>query len=146
MSSAFLANLNSDGPPILFWTYSPALFRCCSELLAILSEIDIIYNELSQNNVEIDEDTPSFHIQICLGENEEYINTLLGRVDPLYLHCVYEDMTVNNFCRMIAYLAFMYWLKDSYDEKTLRKALRWTTLTRSTFVDANKFKIFDCSF
>ena len=43
--------------------------------------MDIIWDELRSNNIEIDRETLSFHIDACLREYEELYGTVIIRMD-----------------------------------------------------------------
>ena len=80
--------------------------------------MDIICEELKCNDIEIDKETLSFHINTCLREHEEIYWTAINRMDrdniSAILCDIYEEMNPNNFGRLIAYLTLVYKVRDSY--------------------------------
>ena len=52
--------------------------------------MDIIWDERMSNNIEIDKETLSFHIDACLREHEELYGTVIIRLD--------KDNLPNNLC------------------------------------------------
>ena len=88
--------------------------------------MDIIWEELKRNNIDIDNDMLSFYISKCLDEQREIYDSLNAQLSPMCFQPVFEEMNVNNFSRIIAYLAFVYRLSDSCDEETIQEAVRRT--------------------
>ena len=92
--------------------------------------MDITWGELNSNNIDIDKDTLSFHIDDCLKEHVELYETIIHQTDgdnlPNSLSRISTEMEPNNFGRIIAYLTLVYKVTDSLDEETTRDAVRRT--------------------
>ena len=92
--------------------------------------MDIAWDKLKSNNIEIDKETLSFHINTCLREHEEIYGTAINRIDRDNLSTnlcdIYEEMNPNNFGRLIAYLTLVYKIADSYEEEIVREAVQRT--------------------
>ena len=77
--------------------------------------MDMIWYELRSNNIEIDRETLSFHIDACLREHEDIYGAFINQLDkdnlptnlPNSLCDIYEEMFSNNFGRLIAYLTLL---------------------------------------
>ena len=80
--------------------------------------LDIIWEELKRNNIDIDKDMLSFCISKYLHEQREMYDSLNAQLSPICFQPVFEEMHVNNFGRIIAYFAFVYRLSDSCDDET----------------------------
>ena len=65
-----------------------------------LRQMDLIYDELRQNNVDIDKDTLSFHLNSCLEEHQILFNSISGQTNRLRQY-VYEEINPNNFGRLL---------------------------------------------
>ena len=102
--------------------------------------MDIIWEELKRNNINIDKDMLSFYISKCLDEQREMYNSLNAQISPMCFQPVFEEMSVNNFARIIAYLAFVCWLSDSCDEETIQEAVR-RTIEAFRLIDLEKYKV-----
>ena len=102
--------------------------------------MDIILEELKRNDIDIDKDMLSFHISKCLDEQREMYDRLNAQLSPIYFQPVFEEMNVNNFGRIIAYLAFVYRLSDSCDEETIQEAVR-RTVEAFRLIDLEKYKV-----
>ena len=92
--------------------------------------MDIIYDELRQNNIEIDKDTLSFYLESLLTEQQELYECVNGRIcgDDLVnsLSDIHREIQAVNFGRIIAYLALVLKVSHSLDEQTIREAVRRT--------------------
>ena len=53
---------------------------------------------------------------------------------------IYEEMSPNNFGRIMAYLVFVYKVRDSNEKETLRKAVR-KTVEDLKHIDLEKYKV-----
>ena len=88
--------------------------------------MDMIWNELRRNIIEIDIETLSFYINTCSREHEEIDETVINRIGrdylPMNLSHIYTEMNPNNFGRLMAYLAIVYKIADPYEE-IVREAL-----------------------
>ena len=106
--------------------------------------MDIICDELRSNNIEINIETLSFHINICLREHEEIYGTVINRIDkdnlPMNLSHIYTWMNPNNFGRIMAYLTLVYKIVDFLEEETLREAVR-KTVQDLKHIDLEKYKV-----
>ena len=77
--------------------------------------MDMIWDELRSNNIEIDRETLSFHIDACLREHEDIYGAVINQMDkdnlptnlPNSLCDIYEEMCPNNVGRLIAYLSLV---------------------------------------
>ena len=86
----------------------------------------ILYGKnLKRNNIDIDKDMLSFYISKCLDEHRETYD-LNDQLSPMCFQPIFQEMHVNNFGRIMAYLALVYKVSDSYYEETLREAVRRT--------------------
>ena len=89
--------------------------------------MDMIWNELWRNNIEIDIETLSFYINTCSREHEEIDGTVINRIDrdylPMDLSYIYTELNPNNFGRPMAYLAIVYKIADPYEDEIVREAL-----------------------
>ena len=69
--------------------------------------MDIIWDELRSNNIEIDRETLSFHIDACLREHEDIYGAFINQLDkdnlPTSLNDIYKEMNPNNFGRIMVY-------------------------------------------
>ena len=78
--------------------------------------MDMTWDELRSNNIEIDRETLSFHIDACLREHEDIYGAFINQLDkdnlptnlPNSLCDIYEQMCPNNFVRLIAYLTLVF--------------------------------------
>ena len=74
--------------------------------------MDMTWDELRSNNIDIDRETLSFHIDACLREHEDIYGAFINQLDkdnlpinlPNSLCDIYEEMSPNNFGRLVAYL------------------------------------------
>ena len=89
----------------------------------IACAMDMIWGELRSNNIEIDRETLSFHIDPCLREHGELYGTGVIRLDkdnlPNSLCNIFEEMCPNNFGRLIAYSTIVYQVADSCVEEII---------------------------
>ena len=93
----------------------------------------MIWDELRSNNIEIDRETLSFHIDACLREHDKD-NLLKSLCD------IYEEMCPNNFGRLVAYLTIVYQVADSCDEEIIREAVQ-RTVEHFKYIDLEKYKV-----
>ena len=101
--------------------------------------MDMIWDELRSNNIEIDRETLSFHIDACLREHEDIYGAFINQLDkdnlptnlPNSLCDIYEEMCSNNFARRIAYLTLVYQVADSCEEEIIievaKTSVAWPT-------------------
>ena len=106
--------------------------------------MDMIGDELKSNNIEIDRETLSFHINACLREHEDIYGAFINQLDkdnlPISLYDIYKQMNPNNFGRIIVYLTLVYKVHDIMDEETIREAIR-RTVEDFKRIDLAKYKI-----
>ena len=80
---------------------------------------------------EIDRETLLFHVDACLGEQEDIYGTVINELDkdnlPISLYDIYEEMNTNNFGRIMVHLTLVYKVSDIMDEETTREVIRRTT-------------------
>ena len=102
--------------------------------------MDIIWEELKRNNINIDKDMLSFYISKCLDEQRGMYDSLNAQLSPKCFQPVFEEMNVNNFGRIIAYLTFVYRLSDSCDEETIQEAVR-RTVEAFRHIDLERYNV-----
>ena len=80
------------------------LHNCCGE--SIMDNIDIIFDELKRNEIDIDKQTLPFHINTMINKHR-YI---YGETNThnLNLEQIYREINVTNFGCIIAYLALIF--------------------------------------
>ena len=88
----------------------------------VLSEMDVILDELRKNNVNIDIPILSQHINYVLARHEKLYGEMAERVGPDGLLGVFAEMNVNSFGRAMAYLTLVYLMNIPEDVK--REAVR----------------------
>ena len=90
--------------------------------------MDMIWDELKRNNIEIDIETLSFRINTCLREHEEIYGTAINRIGrdniSIILYDIYEEMNPNNFGSLMAYLTLVYQIADFNEEEIVREAVQ----------------------
>ena len=87
--------------------------------------MEVIVDELTKNNVNVDVETLSEHIQYILNSYRNCYNDsveLLTREELLL--DVFHEMNVNTLGRAMAYLTFVYRLSHVIKEDTVRQAVR----------------------
>ena len=87
--------------------------------------MEVIVDELKKNNVNIDVETLSEHIQYILNnyrDSYNYSAELLTR-EELLLN-VFHEMDVNTLGRTMAYLTLVFRLSHIIKEDTVRQAVR----------------------
>ena len=111
------------------------LFTLCSHLqvLAAVFCMDIICDELKQNNVDIDKETLSYHINVILNKNHELFEAARVHSLTVNLSRFYKEINVTNFERFIAYSALVYRASDSLNEEITRQAVRLSVEVIKTF-------------
>ena len=90
-----------------------------------ISRIEVIVDELSKNNVNIDVETLSEHIQYILDNYRDCYNDSVERLtrEELLLD-VFHEMNVNSLGRTMAYLTLVYRMSHIIKEDTVRQAVR----------------------
>ena len=87
--------------------------------------MDVIVDELKKNNVNIDVETLTEHIQYILNNYRDSFNESVERLtrEELLLD-VFHEMNVNSLGRTMAYLTFVYRMSPIIKEDTVRQAVR----------------------
>ena len=87
--------------------------------------MEVIVDELSKNNVNIDVETLTEHIQYILDNYRDRFNESVERLtrEELLLN-VFHEMNVNSLGRTMAYLTLVYRLSPIIKEDTVRQAVR----------------------
>ena len=90
-----------------------------------LFTMDVIADELKKNNINIDIETLSEHIQYILGNYRDCYNESVERLNSEELILdVFHEMNVNTLGRAMAYLTLVYRMSHISKEDTVRKAVR----------------------
>ena len=87
--------------------------------------MEVIVDELKKNNVNIDIETLTEHIQYILNNYRDCYNYSVERLtrEELLLD-LFHEMDVNSLGRTMAYLALVYHLSHVIKEDTVRQAIR----------------------
>ena len=87
--------------------------------------MEVIADELQKNNVPIDVETLSEHIQYLLDNYKDCYNESVERLtrEELLLD-VFHEMNVNTLGRAMAYLTLVYRMSHISKEDTVRQAVR----------------------
>ena len=87
--------------------------------------MEVIVDELRKNNVNIDVETLTEHIQYILNKYRDRFNESVERLtrEELLLD-VFHEMNVNSLGRTMAYLTLVYRLSPIIKEDTVRQAVR----------------------
>ena len=87
--------------------------------------MEVIVDELRKNNVNIDVETLSEHIQYILNNYRDCYNESVERLtrEELLLD-VFHEMNVNTLGRAMAYLTLVYRMSHIIKEDTVRQAVR----------------------
>ena len=87
--------------------------------------MEVIVDELKKNNVNIDVETLTEHIQYILNNYRDRFNESVERLtrEELLLD-VFHEMNVNTLGRTMAYLTLVYRLSPIIKEDTIRQAVR----------------------
>ena len=87
--------------------------------------MDVIADELKKNDVNVDVETLSEHIQYILNNYRDCFNDSVGRLtrEELLLD-VFHEINVNSLGRAMSYLAFVYRMSHIIKEDTVRQAVR----------------------
>ncbi len=83
----------------------------------VMDNIDIIYDELTRNKIDIDKQTLSFHINTILNRNRD-----LYREMNVDLERLYREINITNVGRIFAYLTFVSFQRHS--EESIRLNVR----------------------
>ena len=87
--------------------------------------MEVIADELKKNDVNVDVETLSKHIQYILNNYRDCFNDSVGRLtrEELLLD-VFHEINVNSLGRAMSYLAFVYRMGHIIKEDTVRQAVR----------------------
>ena len=87
--------------------------------------MEVIQDELQKNDVRIDIETITGHIQYILGNYRDCFNESVERLtrEELLLD-VFHKMNVNSFGRAMSYLTLVYRMSHISKEDTVRQAVR----------------------
>ena len=87
--------------------------------------MEVIVDELKKNNVNVDVETLTEHIQYILNSYRDCYNDSVERLtrEEMVLG-VFHKMNVNNLGRTMAYLTLVYRLSHIIKEDTVRQAIR----------------------
>ena len=87
--------------------------------------MEVIQDELKKNNVRIDIETLTEHIEYILNNYKDSYNHALDRLtrEELLLD-VFHEMNVNSLGRAMAYLTLVYRMSHIIKEDTVRQAVR----------------------
>ena len=83
----------------------------------VMDNIDIIYDELTRNKIDIDKQTLSFHINTILNRNRDLYREMNVDFEQLY-----REINITNVGRIFAYLTFVSFHRDS--EESIRLNVR----------------------
>ena len=84
--------------------------------------MEVIVDEFRKNNVNIDITILSQHINYVLGVHEDMYKEMANRLNSDELFNVLNEMNVNSFGRVVAYLALVYRMNIS-EEDVIREAV-----------------------
>ena len=87
--------------------------------------MEVIQDELKKNNVRIDIETLTEHVEYILNNYKDSYNHALNRLtrEELLLD-VFHEMNVNSLGRAMAYLTLVYRMSHVIKEDTVRQAVR----------------------
>ena len=87
--------------------------------------MEVIQDELQKNNVRIDIETLTEHIEYILNNYRDCFNQSVERLtrEELLLD-VFHEMNVNSIGRAMAYLTLVYRMSHMIKEDTVRQAVR----------------------
>ena len=87
--------------------------------------MEVIQDELKKNNVRIDIETLTEHIEYILTNYKDSYNYALDRLtrEELLLD-VFHEMNVNSLGRAMSYLTLIYRMSHMIKEDTVRQAVR----------------------
>ena len=87
--------------------------------------MEVIQDELQKNNVRIDIETLTEHIEYILNNYRDSYNHSLDRLtrEEMVLD-VFHEMNVNSLGRAMAYLTLVYRMSHVIKEDTVRQAVR----------------------
>ncbi|CAB4012542.1 Hypothetical predicted protein [Paramuricea clavata] len=112
---AFKEHLENKSKDNLTNTFENMKFHLL--VLAVVFSMDIFYDELKQNNVDIDKETLSYHINVILNKNHELYEAARVQSLTVNLSRFYKEINVKFFGRFIAYSALVYRASDSFSDE-----------------------------
>ena len=87
--------------------------------------MEVIQDELQKNDVRIDIETLTEHIEYILGNYKDCYNEAVDRLNSEELILdVFHEMNVNSLGRAMAYLSLVYRTSHLSKEDTTRRAVR----------------------
>ena len=87
--------------------------------------MEVIQDELKKNNVRIDIETLTEHVEYILNNYRDSYNDSVGRMTrEELLMDVFHEMNVNSLGRAMAYLTLVYRMSHIVKEDTVRQAVR----------------------
>ena len=91
--------------------------------------MEVIADELQKNNVRIDIETLTEHIEYILNNYKDSYNDSVNRLTrEELLMDVFHEMNVNSLGRAMAYLTLVYRMSHIIKEDTVRQAVRLVVL------------------
>ena len=91
----------------------------------LVGRMEVIQDELQKNNVRIDIETLTEHIEYILNNYRDCFNDSVNRLtrEELLLD-VFHEMNVNSLGRTMSYLTLVYRMSHMIKEDTVRQAVR----------------------
>ena len=83
-------------------------------MFLILCMMDVIFDELRRNGVDIDKRTLSFYIKRLNRKHKQLFEEMTGRVGFNDLEEVFRMMNINNFGRAMTFLTLVYVLHEKW--------------------------------
>ena len=105
-----------------FFTYIWIKYFTFCIHFVVVSVMEVIVDELRKNNVDVDIQTLSQHINYVLARHGQLYDEMAERLDSDGLLNVFGEINVNNFGRAMAYLTLIYLMDIPEDVK--REAVR----------------------
>ena len=89
--------------------------------------MEVIQDELLKNDIRVDIETITEHIQYIFGNYKDCFNESVERLaisdrEEILLD-IFHEMNVNNFGRAMSYLTLVYRMSHIYKEDTVRQAV-----------------------
>ena len=101
--------------------------------------MDLIFDELRANGINLDKDTLSRHKNSVL-EEQSYVYSHVETYNSLLeLNIIYDQIKPINYGRIIVYLALVCKLSRVFDDETLRQAVR-RAVSDLKRLDLSKYK------
>ena len=97
----------------------------CTYRNVLITKMEVIADELQKNNVRIDIETLTEHIEYILNNYKDSYNDSVNRLTrEELLMDVFHEMNVNSLGRAMAYLTLVYRMSHIIKEDTVRQAVR----------------------